>query len=148
MNFRQTGDCKDFKPNNKGTWYFLKKSLKYGLVVENGASCIYNLLLKGGQDDKTNTPADEEVKTMAQSTFSLWNNTVLALREIGSFILHLVTFGIWGALRAAWNIIKLGVAIYDIVFDEIENIPFNIGRLVGRGIKTLKALVVGRRRKR
>ena len=148
VHFIKTRDCGNYQPNNKGAWYFIKETLKYGLFVKHGAECVKNLLLKGGKDDDSQTPDEKEVKSIAKSTFDSWEITKLVLKEVGSLILHIISFGIWGTLKAVWNIIKLGLAIHKLVVDFIEDLPFNIGKLVGLSFKVMKSFFLGRKRRR
>jgi len=148
IKMRETGDCGNFRPDNKGAWYFIKKTLKYVFYIKNCGICVLNLLKAGGKDDANNSPANEEVKSLSQSAFGTLEISKVLLKEIGSFILHLITFGIWGALRAAWNIIKLTLKIYLMIRHMINDLPYNIGKLVGMAIKITKAFVAGRRRRK
>ncbi len=148
LNFRNTGDCENFHPNNKGAWYFIKKTLKYGLFVKQGSKCVYNLLLKGGKDDDSQTPANEEVKSISESTFDTWQAVKLLMKGFGSLFLHIISFGIWGTLIGVWNILKLALAIRKLVLDFIHDLPFNIGKLVGFGFKVIKSFIAGRKRRR
>ena len=74
--------------------------------------------------------------------------TKLLLKEVGSLILHIISFGIWGTLKAVWNILKLALAIRKLVLDFIHDLPFNIGKLVGFGFKVIKSFIAGRKRRR
>jgi hypothetical protein len=148
MHFRQTGDCETYNEDDKGAWHFIKKTLKYGLFMKQGATCVLNLLKKGGKDESSGTPENQEVKTMTESALGVFDIGKLVLEQLGSTLLHLITFGIWGALKAAWNVIKLTLAIYLLVKNFIEDLPFNIGKLVGLSINIVKSFLIGRRRKR
>ena len=150
LSVRQTADCDQYQPDNKGALYFIKQTVKYALFMKNGISCIFNLV-KGGGEDTTVTPPvpkDLEVASIAATATGTWALTKQIFTELGAFILHLVTFGIFGALRAAWNIMKLTLAIYLMVADLINDIPFKLGKLVGLALKALKNMVAGRRRRR
>jgi len=147
IKLRETGDCGNYQPDNKGAWYFLKKTLKYALFMKNGAQCVFHMIKVGGKDDESGTPANQEVMSMADSALGTWEVTKTLFKEFGALILHVLSFGIWGALRAAWNIIKLTLKIYIMVKRFLFDLPFNLGKLVGTGIKIMKAFIAGRRRK-
>ena len=150
MKIRETPDCDQFQPDRKGALYFIKKSLKYGLFVKNGAKCIFNIIKRGGKDkaDVTPpTPQSTDISHLASTATGTWAITKLIFKELGSFFLHLATFGIMGALRAAWNIMKLTLKIYVMVNKLIVDIAYNIGNLVGLALKAIKAIVMGRRRR-
>jgi len=147
IRLRETGDCGNYQPDNKGAWYFLKKTLKFTLFMKNGAQCVFHMIKVGGKDDESGTPANQEVMSMADSALGTWEVTKTLFKEFGALILHVLSFGIWGALRAAWNIIKLTLKIYIMVKRFLFDLPFNLGKLVGTGIKIMKAFIAGRRRK-
>ena len=147
IRLRETGDCGNYQPDNKGAWYFLKKTLKFTLFMKNGAQCVFHMIKVGGKDDESGTPANQEVMSMADSALGTWEVTKTLFKEFGALILHVLSFGIWGALRAAWNIIKLTLKIYIMVKHFLFDLPFNLGKLVGTGIKIMKAFIAGRRRK-
>jgi hypothetical protein len=149
INFKNTGDCGNFQPNNKGAWYFIKETLKYGLFVKQGLKCVLPNLLQKGKDDHSLTRAELEVKSIAESTFNYWGLAEFLLKGVGFFILHVLTLGMSGTLKAVWYILKLGSAIYKLVDDFIEeDLPFRIGELVGLGSKIIKSLIGGRKRRR
>lgn len=148
LSFRKENDCTKFKPDNTGAWNFIKKTLKYGILVKNGASCLVNIMKKGGKDESKGTAENPQITALANDAFSAWSSIKVALQEAGAFVAHILSFGIWGVLRAAWNLIKLAKNIFELVSDFAEDFPFRIGKLVGLVLKICKALVVGRRRRK
>jgi hypothetical protein len=148
VKFRETTDCDQFAPDNTGAWHYIKKTLKYGLFMKNGAVCIFHLLKAGGKDDATNTPEKPEIATLANTAIGTWAATKSIFKELGALILHIFSFGIWGVLRAAWNILKLALKIFLLVKNLIFDIPYNLGKLVGLCIKIIKSFLLGRRRRK
>jgi len=148
MRLRDIGDCSKYQPDNKGAWYFIKKTINYVELFSNGGKCIFNLIKGGGKDEKTNTKVNEKVKSLADSVIGTWEITKFLFKEIGAFFAHIFSFGIWGFLKAAWHIINLAMSIIKMVDDLLDNLPYKIGKLVGIVIKIIKAFVAGRRRRK
>jgi len=144
---RENNDCNTFAIDNKGAWYFIKKTLKYANLVRLGGTCIIHLLKIGGKDEASGTPENKDVKTIAEAALSGWEVAKLIFKQTGSFFLHLITFGIWGALKAAWTILKLSLTLYLMVHRFLYDLPFNLGKIVGMALVAIKAFFVGRRRR-
>jgi len=148
MNMRGE-DCANYNPvkNEKGVMNFLKKSLKYGLFVAKSSLCIYNILKAGGKNkDDPNSKEDKDIKGLADSVFSGWTLTKVIFKQIGSTILHLLTGGIWGLIKHIWAIIKLTITLVLGVLKFKDNLPYNLGKVVGLAIVAIKSLFIGRRR--
>jgi hypothetical protein len=139
--FRETGDCGNFNPDNSKAWNYIKKTLKYGLLVLSGGKCMFNLIKGGGVTHNV------EISSLASTAIGTWAITKSVFKEFGSFLLHIFTFGVWGVIRAAWNILILALKMKILISNFVEDIPFKLGELVGLGIKIAKALVSGRRKK-
>jgi hypothetical protein len=148
MNIRENMDCGNYRPDNKGAWYFLKKIPKYGLLVLKGGFCVVHLLKVGGHDPASGTPKNEEISSIASTAVGTVEIAKLIFSQIGSLLLHIVSFGIYGALKAAWNIIKLVFKIYVLISHLLFDIPFKLGSIVGLGLKTISTLIKGARRRR
>jgi hypothetical protein len=148
MKYRETGDCSGYIPNNKGVWYFMKKTWKYMLFLKDGYSCVTGVLKKGGKDETNEDEEVKEVKALYEAAFGTKKIAFAFLKEIGSLILHILSFAVWGTLKAIYHIVKLGIMIYKFRENFIENLAYNAGRLVGLSIKIIKSFLVGRRRKR
>lgn len=145
---RENNDCSIFAVDNKGAWYFIKQGLKYANFVRLAGTCIWHVLKVGGKDEASNTPENTEVKTLAESATSGWEVTKMIFKNFGSFLLHILTFGIWGAIKAAWTIIKLTLKLLLMINNFLFDLPFNIGKLIGMALVAIKAFVAGRRRLR
>jgi len=141
-------DCSQFQPDNRGAWNYIKSSMKYLLLVKNGAVCVMHALKVGGADESTGQAGDQEVVSMYQSMTSGWEITKGIFTQLGSFLLHLVSFGIWGALKAAWLVIKLALKLLILYNNFMFDLPFNLGKLTGMAINVVKSLFVGRRFKK
>ena len=148
IEFRENNDCSKFKPDNEGAWNFIKKTLKYGIFVKNGATCIVNLLKKGGKDDAKGIPENQEISKLANDALGAWSSIKAAFKEFGAFVAHILSFGVWGVLRAAYNLLKLGANIFKLAANVVTDFPYHIGKLVGTVIKIVKALLMGRRRRK
>ena len=148
LSIRENNDCGNYNPDNKGAWHFLKKIPKYGLLFLKGGFCVVKLIKAGGHDPDSGTQKNEEISNLASTAIDTVEITKEIFRQIGSFLLHLVTFGIYGALKAAWNIMKLIYKIYDLISHLLFDIPFKLGTIVGLGLKTISTLIKGARRRR
>jgi hypothetical protein len=114
MRLRDIGDCSKYQPDNKGAWYFIKKTFMFVDFLSDGGTCIYNLIKGGGEI--TNHKANEKVKSLADTVLGTWEITKFLGKEIGAFFAHITSFGIWGFLKAAWHIINLTMNIIKSTF--------------------------------
>lgn len=147
VDFKANNNCHEFSPDNTGAWNFIKKTVKYSIFIKDGASCVVNLLKKGGKHEAKGIPENPKITKLADDAFGAWSTVKVIAKELGSLILQILSFGIWGVIRAAWNLLCLGKNIMILAMDVMADFPFQIGKLVGLVIKIVKALVAGRRRR-
>lgn len=61
-------------------------------------------------------------------------------------VANVLTFGAWGGIKGGYYLIELGLQLKEL-YDEItEDVPFKIGKLVGKAIVIAESLLVGKRK--
>merc|ERR1712032_369464 len=152
---RGNNDCSKYHPDNNGAWELIKKTAKYAKLLDDGADCVKNVLMGEKKSGVQLTPAEanlvKDLHETAKKVFSAWSMFKTAAKQAGAFILNYMSFGIAGALKAAWNILRLVKNIFTFVKDVAEKVmddmPYHIGKIVGIVLKIMKNLILGRRRR-
>jgi hypothetical protein len=147
MSIKNSDSCINFPTDNKGIWYFIKQTLKFTLFVKNCGLCLFRLMRAGGEDFNSTTPIIGDIKEIAGTILGNKNLTKAILKEFTLFVLHNFSFGALGKVRAVYNMTQLAYKMANFL-NIMFNLPFEIGKLVGQGIKIFKAFTLGRRRRK
>jgi len=134
--------------SRKGAWNFIKGTIQYRKIIIPIVICVKEIIsIGGGSDGGVKT----KIINLYNKMTSGWAIFASSLSTVGSFLLHLVTGGIWGAIKAAWYVIKLAFELLRL-YKEYQKlklqVPFYLGRLIGLGLKAVKSLIFGRRKRK
>jgi hypothetical protein len=138
---REVTDCAKFKPDTSAVWGFIKSTFDYALFANDAFECLSTTLKVGGKSK------NEKIKKLANKLFGTWAKIKIICKQCIGTLAHILSGGIWGVVRAAFIVLSLGFKLYLMSLNYISNLPFRIGQLVGKGIKIIKTLIIGRRRK-
>merc|ERR1711957_759348 len=146
-------DCSRFDPSTKNLTSFFKTA--YGMFggIWNSITCIKDVLM--------NIPA------FKKAAESLANKVLLGIVGAAASALgHYLTMGIWGGIKGAYYIVKVGIKISDFIqkhlkfFDAIRNKTlgkedlmeilrtqaFAFGEILSHAVSIIKSITIGRRR--
>jgi hypothetical protein len=142
LQLREVTDCAKFKPDTSAVWRFAKSTFDYALFANDAYECLSTTLKVGGKSK------NEEIKKLANTVFGTWAKIKFICKQCVSTVAHILSGGIWGVVRAAFIVLSLGFKLYLMSLEFIGNLPFKVGQLVGKGIKIIKTLAAGRRRRK
>jgi hypothetical protein len=126
-------DCDEFKPDTGSIWGFITMAYKYYSLYGSTKECIANIF-KNHPDDKNLLKVDHSFAINAASTI------------VGA-VANILTLGAWGGVKGGFYLIQLGVDLYNFYNKKTEDIPFNLGKLFGKGILAAKSLITGKKKK-
>ena len=146
-------DCSRFDPSTKNLTSFFKTA--YGMFggIWSSIKCIVEVL--------KNIPAFKKAAESLNEKVLLFMGGAL-LSAFG----HYITMGIWGGIKGAYYIVKVGIKINDFIqkhlkfFDAIRNktlgkeelmeilrgLAFTFGGILSHAVSIIKSLIAGRRR--
>jgi len=145
-------DCSRFDPATKNLTRFFMTA--YGLLsgIWDSVKCIVGVI--------------KQVPILKEAYNSLvkWIGVSVAGAAI-SLLGHYLTMGIWGGIKAAYYIVKIGTRIHGFIQEwntftsstrplddgrmrTLKDLVFNFGGIIANAISIVKSLVAGRRRYR
>lgn len=141
--------CKNYHPEPT-VWEFLKGLTKYGELAKKSFDCIQGVLEHGKKGEEK-----EEEKNDFVALYEASKKLVVAIWKLGANgLLHSLSLGLWGAVKSSYYIVSCINDIYDLansISDPagtiLEDMPYYLGRLIGKGLKAIWSAVFGRRRR-
>lgn len=119
-------DCETMEVET-GIIEFVSKAYKYFKYVHTVEKCIVKVL---GESD------------FIQDTISD------LLTGAAGFAANIFSFGAWGGIKGAYKIFKLASDLKKSVEKFRHDLPFNVGKIVGRGIEIAKSILLGKKKRR
>lgn len=133
-------DCDVFNPLSAGMTDFAKQAYKFYGSLKKAGTCIGATL----SDPNNTVVKDAKSKLLQYFTGSDFIGN--AMGAVAGLVANVMTFGIWGGLKGAYYLVKLGKQISEFWPYWHVDTAFKIGEIVGKAIMIVKAILFGRRR--
>lgn len=135
-----TQNCDDYEMTYDGLMAFVSNSYSRIEGIALFVDCAHGVLTAGG-----NLGLSEGLANFKQSLKDAKYYLVSAAVNFG---LHVLTFGLWGTVKAAYYYVQLYQKIRDfkLVVDPVK-VQQLLGAIVGYSVMIIKSLLTGRRRK-
>lgn len=132
-------DCSVFNPASQGITEFAKNAFRYYAALKTAGTCI---------GMKLNDPKNTNLNAAKAALGKYFTNDFIttAAGQMLGVVANVMTFGVWGALKGAYYLVKLGFQIYDFFNAMTPDTSFKLGGIVGKAILIVKSIVLGRRR--
>lgn len=118
---------------------FIGIAMSYLKPVKDTLACILNL--------KEDILAIKEFSGLAE--IFVKGGVLSVLGTIGGVTLQILTLGIWGLVKSAYNLVKLSHQIYSFVKNrEVKLKSYMLGKITAEAINLGQSLLTGTRRKR
>jgi len=141
---------------------------KFGSIENYYNQCMYWLKASCSDYDPDSANLTEFARLAWGAAKSIMNQTQCVLGKVGSNsdfkqflvpnlldvasgiangVVHYLSFGSWGAIKAGYYLIRLGIQIHEF-YDKGEQTPYRVGKIFGTCATIVKSLLLGRRRRR
>jgi len=122
--------CSDYNPDSADLTQFAQKAWTSAKGIMDKMNCAIT-------------------KVQYNSSFKdfLKPNLLNVASGIANGVIHYLSFGSWGAIKAGYYLIRLGIQIHEF-YNKGEQTPYRVGKILGTCAQIVKSLLVGRRRRR
>mgnify|MGYP000948353916 CR=1 FL=1 len=133
-----TKNCNDYDLHYEDLMGFVTKAYGFADSITTFADCAHAILTRGGD-----LGSNEKLQDFANVLKDIKQFFISGLINLG---LHIITFGLWGTIKAAYYYVSLMEKIRDFRIDA-EDVQMTLGTIVGQACLIVKSLILGRRRK-